>query len=487
MTYYFKISGLIVSLGFLGGCLKESNESVKKSYYSLDAAIKSENVIPIAIIGSGPAGLSAALYVSRAGMKSFVFAGPLPCGQLTQTTYIENWPGKERILGSALMNDIKAQAESFGATIIHDTITHVDTNAWPFTLKTEEGRSVKALSIILATGATPKALSIPGEQQYWGKGVTSCAICDAPFFKEKEVVICGGGDSAAEMVFELAPYVKKVTILVRKDRMRAAAAMQERIAQYPNATIEYHKEITKIYGDENTVTAIEVYDNKTKETIKRPISGVFLAIGHIPNTKLVKNQVPLDEHGYVKMIDRSQETLVKGVFAAGEIQDSQYRQAIVAAGEGVKAALDATSFLYSLGFTTAIGRTLDQHFFETFSNEKIEIPEITDKEELYAKVLQAKGVALLEFYGSACPMCVHMIPILESVAHKLQGKLAIYKVKYDDKIKRYRVVFKELWRKFDIKIQKVPALVIFKDGAFIEMTYDVMNKKELYTYLQKFL
>lgn len=479
---------MLMPLIFFVACFKEPvNNEIVDSVSSMDEISKQENVVPVVIIGSGPAGLSAALYVSRAGMKSFVFAGPTPCGQLTQTTYIENWPGRERILGSTLMDDIKNQAISFGATIIHDTITNIDSSSWPFAIQTEEGRSFKALAIIIATGATPKTLDVPGEREFWGKGLTTCAVCDAPFFKDREVVISGGGDSAAEMVFELAPYVKKVTVLVRKDRMRAAIAMQERVAQYPNAVVEYHKEIKAVYGDDSGVNAIDLYDNEKNTLTRMPTDGVFLAIGHTPNSAMIQGQVPLDDHGYIKMVGRSQESLVPGIFAAGEIQDPEYRQAIVAAGEGVKAALDATSFLYSRGFNVEIGHKLDQHFFESFSDEKIELGELVKHKDLYTYVLRAKGIVLLDFYGTACPACVKMIPVLESIAHKLQDTVKIYKVRYDDVASEHRTIFKDLWFNQNIQVKKIPALLVFKDGQFLDMTYNIMSRKELYQYLQKFM
>ncbi|MBI2352944.1 FAD-dependent oxidoreductase [Candidatus Dependentiae bacterium] len=466
-------------------CLKDDREKNSlKNNYNLSEALVHENVVPVAIIGSGPAGLSAALYVSRAGMKSFVFAGPTPCGQLTQTTYIENWPGRERVLGATLMDDIKKQAQSFGAFIIHDTIVKVDAKHWPFSIETEEGKSFKALSIIVASGATPKTLGIPGESKYWGNGVTTCAICDAPFFKDGEVIITGGGDSAAEMIFELAPYVKKATVLVRKDRMRAAVAMQERIARCPNVSIEYNKELKEIFGNEEKITGVEVYDNRTKVSERRSIDGVFLAIGHIPNNGMVKDQVPMDDYGYIKMHGRSQESLVPGIFAAGEIQDPEYRQAIIAAGEGAKAGIDATSFLYSLGFNVEIGNKLDQRFYETFSDEKREIPEISQNEQLYDLVLNVKGLVLLDFYATTCPSCIKMIPILESIFHKFHNKLHIYKVNYNE---TRRTIFKELWRKHDIQVKKLPALLVFKDGKLLDLTYQIMNRKEMNKYLQKFL
>ena len=476
---------LMLLLICLVAYLKRSNDSNHlPSHYQLSNALKQENVVPVAIIGSGPAGLSAALYIARAGMKAFVFAGPVPCGQLTQTTFVDNWPGKARVMGMDLMKDIQAQTESFGATIIHDTVTSIDFKTWPFALQTEDGKNFKAMSVILATGASPKKLNIPGENEYWGRGVTTCAVCDAPHFRKKEVVISGGGDSAAEMVFELAPYVNKVTILVRKDAMRAAVAMQKRIAEYANAAIEYHKEIKAIYGDNQTVTAIDVYDNKTQQTERRSIDGVFLAIGHNPNNKILQGGIQLDEHGYVIMQGRSQQTLTPGVFAAGEIQDSSYRQAIVAAGEGAKAALDATEFLYSMGFNTEIGLKLDQNFFEHFSDEVLKIQEITTNKELYDLVLNSKGLVLLDFYSTDCPGCMHMLPLLEAIALKLAGRVTILKT---DAAKVRSTILKELYWIHDIKVKKTPSLLVFKDGKIQEINTRLMTKPQLMEFLQKFL
>lgn len=485
MRQMVKFFLLILPLFLLVACVKHSDDhNALPSHYQLSNALKEENVVPVAIIGSGPAGLSAALYIARAGMKAFVFAGPVPCGQLTQTTFVENWPGRERVLGIDLMNDIKTQAESFGASIIHDTIINIDFSTWPFALETEDGKKFKAMSIILATGAKPRTLNVPGEATYWGKGVTTCAVCDAPYFKNKEVVISGGGDSAVEMVFELAPYVKKVTMLVRKDSMKAAIAMQKRVAEYSNASIEYHKEIKEIYGDSQTVTGIDVYDNKTNITERRSVDGVFLAIGHDPNNKILQGGIPLDDHGYVKMQGRSQQSLRPGVFAAGEIQDPLYRQAIVASGEGVKAALDTTEFLYEMGFNSDIGAKLDQNFFEHFSDVKLKLQEITENQELYDLVLNSKGLVLLDFYSTDCPGCMQMLPILEAIAAKMAGQVTILKTNAS---KVRSTILKELYWVHDIKVKKTPSLLVFKDGKIQEINTRLMTKPQLAEYLQKFL
>ena len=476
----FYIAPLILTLICMTGCFSKKEDPV---HFDLSQALKLENVVPVAVIGSGPSGLSAALYIARAGMKAFVFGGPTPCGQLTQTTFIENWPGRERVLGIDLMNDLKHQAESFGACIINDTVTHVDFGQWPYSIKTEEGREFKALSVIVATGAHPKQLSVPGEKKFWGKGVTTCAVCDAPFFIGKEVIVVGGGDSAAEQVFELAPHVKKVTVLVRGDSMRAAKLMQQRMLAYDNVVIEYNKGIQGIYGDDLGVKSVDVYDGVTKTVENRSIDGVFLAIGHTPNSEPFKKDLKLDEFGYLVMEGRSQQTSRKGIFAAGEIQDPTYRQAAVASGEGIKAALDATSFLYEIGFNAKIGKALEENFFENFSDERIELKEINSLIDFNTNVIEKQGLVVLDFYTKTCPGCVRMLPSLESLAHHLKDKITIVKCNTNNSIE----ILRELKFKRGLQVKSVPLIFIFKDGKFLARTNSIMSKKELFTFVNQYV
>lgn len=472
---------IILTLVCMSGCFLQKNDNTP--HLNLAQASKLENVIPVAIVGSGPAGLSAALYIARAGMKAFVFGGPTPCGQLTQTTFIENWPGREKVLGIDLMNDVKHQAEFFGATIINDTITSVDFSTWPYAMKTEEGREFKALSVILATGAHPKILSVPGEKKFWGKGVTTCAVCDAPFFRGKEVVIVGGGDSAVEQVFELAPYVKKITVLVRGKEMRAAKVMQTRLLAYDNVIVEYNKQVKGIYGDDTNVKSIDVYDSVTKVVENKTIDGVFLAIGHTPNSEVFKKDLEIDKHGYLVMTGRTQQTSKPGVFAAGEIQDSVYRQAAVASGEGIKAALDATSFLYELGFNSKIGQILENNFFENFSDDRMELKEINLLDDFNTDVIDQQGVVVIDFYSKTCPGCIRMLPSLESLAHHLQGKVSILKCNVNNSIQ----ILRELKFNRGLQVRSVPAIFIFKDGKFLARSNSIMSKKELFTFVSQYI
>lgn len=483
MTYQVKIY-FILPIIFI--CASAFFYFIQKKHdvpLDLNQAMQFENIVPVAIIGSGPAGLSAALYIARAGMKAFLFAGPTPCGQLTQTTFIENWPGREKVLGIDLMHDVKHQAECFGACIINDTIISADFSQWPFTLKSEEGREFKALSVILATGAHPKTLSIPGERKYWGKGVTTCAVCDAPFFIDKEVVVIGGGDTAAEEAFELAPYAKKVTVLVRGASMRASVAMQKRMFALDNVEIQYNKELQAVYGTDDAVTSVDIYDNALHVLENRKIDGVFLAIGHTPNSEIFKKDLHVDASGYLIMTGRSQASSVPGVFAAGELQDPTYRQAAVAAGEGIKAALDAASFLYSVGFNAKIGHELEQNFFENFSDEKIELQEITVLPEFEKYVIQQKGLVVVDFYSKTCPGCVQMLPSLESLAHRMKGKISIVKCN----IFNANDVRRELKYNLGLPVKSVPTIFIFKDGKFIARTSSLMSRKELFSFVQQYM
>jgi thioredoxin reductase (NADPH) len=474
---------IMIVVGIVGSILF-FKKSEKLDHFVLDTHVTHlDNVVPVAIIGSGPAGLSAALYIARAGMKALVFAGPTPCGQLTQTTYIENWPGREKVLGIDLMNDVKRQAELFGAMIINDTVTSVDFSKWPYEIYTEEDHSVKALSVIVTTGAHPKQLSVPGEKKYWAKGVTTCAVCDAPFFVQKDVVVVGGGDSAAEEVFELAPYVNKVTLLVRGEAMRAAAVMQKRVQSYDNVEICYNQEIQAIYGDETSVTSVDIVNNKDQSVRRLEVQGVFLAVGHTPNTEIFKKYLDVDSLGYLQMKGRTQQTSKQGIFAAGEVQDNQYRQAAVAAGEGIKAALDAASFLYEIGFNSKVGQALENNFFESFSDDRVEIKDIRSLEDFQKHVLDNEGLVVLDFYSKTCPGCVKVLPAVESLAYHLGEKITVLKCNGTHSID----ILRELKYHMGITIRSVPTILIFKNGKFLNRTSSIMSKKELMVFVHQYL
>jgi thioredoxin reductase (NADPH) len=346
---------LSISLPFICGLIntqQSTKKAINKSSFDWSSVSKKTNIVPLAVIGSGPAGLSAAMYGARAGIKSVVFEGDFPGGLLTKTSYVENWPGIPHVLGPKVMKRLRKQACSFGVQCVFDTIEEINFSDWPFVIHTAEGDIIHALTVIIATGAHPRHLYVEGEEEYWGRGVSSCARCDAPLYKNKEVIVVGGGDSAIEEALQLVPYAKKVTIVHRRNQLRASPHMRERISSYKEIDVLYDSSIKQIIGNGDEVTAVELINSQTGEISTMMIDGVFLAIGHDPNTKIFKNYISTDEQGYIVLEGRSQATNIPGVFAAGDVADPCYRQAGSAAGDGIKAGIDAILFLHEIGFTT---------------------------------------------------------------------------------------------------------------------------------------
>lgn len=298
------------------------------------------------IIGSGPAGYTAAIYAARSGKKPLLFSGLLLGGQLTQTTDVDNYPGfPNGIQGANLVDDMLAQTLRFGTEIKHQMIVSVDTTDRPFKLKTSDDTVYYADSLIIATGATAKYLGIPNEQKYLGMGVSACATCDGYFYRNKEVIVVGGGDTALEEAIFLANLASKVHILVRKDHFRASAIIQDHIKTYSNVVIHYNTELQEVLGNGQFVEAAVIWNNQNKTTNTMPIDGIFIAIGHTPNTEIFQSVIEVDQAGYIKTIPGSTYTSVPGIFACGDVQDTKYRQAITAAGSGCMAAIDAERFL----------------------------------------------------------------------------------------------------------------------------------------------
>jgi len=299
------------------------------------------------IIGSGPAGYTAAIYASRADLKPVVYTGMKPGGQLTDTTEVDNFPGyPEGTNGPDMMVDLQKQAERFGTDVRFGYATKCEfsTNGEPHRVEIDGSKTVLADSVIISTGATAKWLGLESEERLNGFGVSACAVCDGFFYKGQEVVVVGAGDTAAEEATYLAKLCTKVTMLVRKDSMRASKAMQHRVENTENITVLFNSETEEVLGDKG-VEAVRVKNNKTGETSDVPCTGFFVAIGHKPNSDLFVGQLDMDDVGYLLTKADSTQTNIKGVFAAGDIQDKMYRQAVTAAGSGCMAALEAEKFI----------------------------------------------------------------------------------------------------------------------------------------------
>ena len=301
----------------------------------------------VLIIGSGPAGYTAAVYASRAMLNPILVQGLQPGGQLTITTEVENWPGDSHVMGPDLMVRMKDHAKAMGAEVISDYITSLDLSKRPFTASADSGTIYTADAVILATGAQAKWLGLPSEEKFKGFGVSACATCDGFFYRGKEVVVIGGGNTAVEEALFLTNFATKVTLIHRRDTLRAEKILQDRLFKHPKIDVIWHHDVIEVLGDSTPlgVTAVRARNVQTGAVTDIPCAGFFVAIGHAPASELVKDQLPLHNGGYVQVEPGSTRTAIPGVFAAGDLTDHIYRQAVTSAGMGCMAALDAEKFL----------------------------------------------------------------------------------------------------------------------------------------------
>lgn len=305
-----------------------------------------DKIIDILVIGSGPAGWSAAIYAARGMKDTYVICGDQPGGQLTITTDVENYPGFADIIqGPWLMDQMKQQAEKVGVNIVYEHVESINFANEIFTCKTNGNQEFKAKSIIISTGASARWLGLESEKKYMGYGVSGCATCDAFFYKNKEVAVVGGGNTAVEEALHLTHYASKVYLIHRRNSLRAENILQERILSNDKIEFLWHHQLEEVLGNDEFVTGMKLFRNDTNETYEKNIDGIFIAIGHTPNTSIFKDFITLDSEGYIITTPGTTRTNIAGVFAAGDVQDKIYRQAITAAGTGCMAALDAMSFL----------------------------------------------------------------------------------------------------------------------------------------------
>lgn len=486
-NYFLKISLLILSLAAIVGYLKfgrsyacqcapfSQHQAIDfKKFMNQDHTDKT--YIPIAILGSGPAGASAAIYGARAAITTVVFQGPRPGGLLSMTTDVANWPGIAKQEGPVIMESVKDQASSFGALFIDDVIDEVDLSQWPYKIHTEMGKTYYVFTLVIATGANPMPLGIPGEQEYIGKGVHTCATCDAAFYKDKKVYIVGGGDSAIEESIQLASYAKEVTIMVRKSAMRAAEAMQTMIKGYPNVKIRYNVEVKEVIGNGTKLTSVKLFDNKANSTKDETIDGIFLAIGHEPNTQLFKSTLPMTDHGYLILEGRTQKTGIPGVYAAGDCHDTYYRQAGTAAGFGIAAGKEAGTFLKeTLGFNTQAQEALDAHLFKPEPSEAVVVVSVDKKQDFEREVLNSAVPVVVDFYAHHCPTCMHMLPAFEGLARDYEGRVKFVKVNHETATE----IVEELG------VQKVPELHLYMNGEKKGQEVKALSRRELEDFIAR--
>ncbi|BAY33278.1 thioredoxin reductase [Nostoc carneum NIES-2107] len=442
-----------------------------------------ENLV---IIGSGPAGYTAAIYAGRANLKPVVFegfqAGGLPGGQLMTTTEVENFPGfPQGITGPELMDRMKAQAERWGAELYTEDVISVDLSQRPFTVRSEE-REVKTNSIIIATGATAKRLGLPSEHEFWSRGISACAICDGatPIFHGAELAVIGAGDSAAEESIYLTKYGSKVNLLVRSDKMRASKAMQDRVLSNPKIQVHWSTEAVDIFGNGH-MDGVKVRNTKTGEESQIHAKGLFYAIGHNPNTSLFKGQLELDEVGYIVTKGGSPETSVEGVFAAGDVQDHEYRQAITAAGSGCMSAMLAERWLSSNALiqefhqqpTSAVNELEHQpaaHKTEAEQEAEFNL-NATRHEGGYAlrKLFHdSDRLLLVKYVSPGCGPCHTLKPILNKVVDEFDGKIHFVEIDID----------KDRDIAENAGVTGTPTIQVFKNKELLKEVKGVKQKSE---------
>ena len=440
-----------------------------------------ENLV---IIGSGPAGYTAAIYAGRANLKPVVFegfeAGGLPGGQLMTTTEVENFPGfPAGITGPQLMDKMKAQAERWGAELYTEDVISVDLSQRPFTVRSSE-REFKTNSIVIATGATAKRLGLPSEHTFWSRGISACAICDGatPIFHGAELAVIGAGDSAAEEAIYLTKYGDTVNLLVRSDKMRASKAMQDRVLSNPKIKVHWNTESMDVFGDDKHMQGIKVRNNKTGEESELQTKGLFYAIGHTPNTSLFKGQLDLDDVGYVVTKGNSVETSVEGVYAVGDVQDHEFRQAITAAGSGCMGAMLAERWLSAQGLLQEFSQNPENNELKPQEEEKT----AADTEEDFDinSTRHIGGYALrkifhdgdrplmVKYVSPGCGPCHTLKPILNKVVDEFDGKIHFVEIDID----KDREIAEQA------NVTGTPTVQIFKDKELLQELKGVKQKSQ---------
>ncbi|MBU4270151.1 FAD-dependent oxidoreductase [Candidatus Dependentiae bacterium] len=485
---------LVICLFFLVGCLNySSSKNIKR--FNIDNIKYDKQTYPVVIIGGGIGGLTSSIYLSQANIKHILIEGQNPGGAITSAHAVCNWPGEKNISGSDLMDKIKNHAKDSGANISAAKVTNVDFSTWPYLIKIIDNdgeKTISAISCIIATGATPNMLNIPGEEKYFGRGVSKCATCDGSFYKNKTVAIVGGGNTAISDALYLSEIAQKIYLIVRKDFLRAAGKMTELVKSYPNIEILYNTNVKEVIGDDEKVTGLKIYNSKENKESEILVDAMFLAIGATPNSKLFSNQVEMDNFGYLT-VKNGQKTSKSGIFAVGDICEPEYKQLIIASGQGAKAAMQAQKFLGKIGYKS---ENLKEKSLQTKQPEKqpvkVEQPKIEKQPEpviekneastqtvtvidiksaaqFEKEVLNYKGNVVADFYAHWCPPCKMMAPIVDELANEFGQTIKFVK---SDVSK-----IGELGANFGIR--GVPTFIFFKDGKEI-FRFSGAREKEVF-------
>lgn len=444
---------LIGSIPFFSNCSNYKKNEKKSLACDLTRVEFDGQTYPVIILGGGVAGLTSASYLAQANIPCLVIEGEKPGGALAQSDSVRNWPGIVNAPGAFIVKDIKNQVEVNGVTVVQEKVVEVNFDTFPFeiivkNIQSQESRTLKALACVIAMGAEPNYLGIPGERGdagYWGKGVTNCAVCDGALYRGKNVAVVGGGDSAIVEASYLSGIAKNVTLFVRKDYFRAKdKRKRDDVINRSNVTVRYNSEVSHVFGDGKKITHLTVRDAAKNETQKIEMDGLFLAIGSQPNSHLFKKFLTCDDAGYITL-QKGQETSRKGVFAAGDICDPVYKQAVTSASDGCKAALQVQEHLDEIGFDIGMlhrsvklgGVTGDVLSSTSFSDEQNEeeissvVQSITSVES-FKKLVSGYFPLVIDFYANLCIPCQNMAPVLEKIAEKYARSVTVAKVNLSD-------------------------------------------------------
>lgn len=471
--------GYLFSIGVYKLASRDANQDendnllAKSPEYNLEKIepyLNQTNFIPVAIIGGGSAGFTAGLYFAQAGYQPIVFVGKNPGGALAKSNNVTNWPGTKFSHGQVIMQNQQEQAAHAGANLLEEEVVDVDFTTWPFTIKCKDLvhgklKEYKTLLCVICTGSTPNKLGIAGEWEFWGRGVTNCAVCDGPLVKNKTAVVVGGGDSAVTETIFLSSLANQVILVVRGNKLRAKKLLADKLSTLKNVQILYNSNLKKIGGDEHGVTHVEI------ETKELPLSkilteGVFLAIGSEPNTNLIKKQLKLESNGCIATT-LGQRTSIPLVYAAGDVTTRKFRQSVIAAGNACIAALDGIDRLMSLGiypslFTSKNEKTINTDQKKMEKNMNAEVFKISTESELEQHLQKAKNenkILVLDFFANWCGPCQKLMPIISNLAKELSQDVNFCKIDIDEG--------SELARHYQVR--GIPTLVILNgDGKQLQ-------------------
>jgi len=462
ISHFFIGLSLIIAPSCLG--LKTSKQSFDITTLNLD-----ESIIPALVLGGGTAGLTAAVYFAQAHIPCIVIEGPKPGGALAQSHSVRNWPGIINAPGMEIVSNIREQAKQAGTKIMSHRVTGVSLNQWPYHVTTKDlitgnEHIFKALSLVITLGAEPNYLGIPGEKEYWGRGVSNCAVCDGSLFKGKKVAVVGGGDAAIEEADYLSDIAEKVTLLVRSNAFRAKdLASKKRVLGKKNVSVVTTTEVKEVKGNGKQITGLTIINNKTKQERLFELDGLFLAIGSRPNTSLFTGQLDLDGNSFIKLT-KHQETSRRGVYAAGDVCDQEFVQAITASGDACKAALQATKFLKEAGFNAATFSETQQEV--TRKKEVIKgVINISSQKEFNKYVINSQQPVVIDLFADWCGPCKRMTPIFDALSKEFEGKVTFAKI---DIQHQSFDLNEQLGRLGASPIRSIPAFIFVSGGRAVK-------------------